>query len=202
MLRNRILNSFRIWNRTRKARFVVGLMHEHRVESVLLVGVGGTATYERVVESQIAKHAKHVVYSDIWAREGSTEFVQCDGRRLPFRDESFDLVFSNAVVEHVGDEPDQRQFLSEHDRVGRLWVTTTPNRWFPVEAHTGVVLAHWREVWRQENRGIFTRLLSKKEFGLLVPPTASIKGHHWSPTFIATNSSDPRRRVHVTEMTE
>jgi ubiquinone/menaquinone biosynthesis C-methylase UbiE len=44
--------------------------------------------------------------------------VFADGRALPFPDRSFDIVFSNSVIEHVGDPESQRHFASEIARVG------------------------------------------------------------------------------------
>src|SRR3954466_2672152 len=40
-------------------------------------------------------------------------FIQADGRHLPFADGSFDVVHSNAVVEHVGAYQDQTRFVAE-----------------------------------------------------------------------------------------
>ena len=71
-------------------------------------------------------------------------FVQGDGRQLPFPDNSYDLVFSSAVIEHVGNESNQRRFIEECCRVSKKHVfLTTPNRWHPVEAHTILPLMHW-----------------------------------------------------------
>jgi hypothetical protein len=64
------------------------------------------------------------------------------GQALPFRDREFDIVFSNAVLEHVGSRDAQRAFLREICRVGNAFFVTTPNRWFPVEHHTGLPLLH------------------------------------------------------------
>lgn len=71
-------------------------------------------------------------------------FVQGDGRKLPFRDNSFDLVFSSAVIEHVGSLDNQIRFFRECCRVSRGVVfLTTPNRWHPIEFHSVLPLLHW-----------------------------------------------------------
>jgi SAM-dependent methyltransferase len=62
---------------------------------------------------------------------------------LPFADGAFDIVFSNAVIEHVGSRADQAAFARELCRVGRAFFVTTPDRWFPIEHHTGVPLLHY-----------------------------------------------------------
>jgi len=70
--------------------------------------------------------------------------VRADGRELPFADGSFDLGFSNAVVEHVaGGREGQRRFVHELCRVARRVYVTTPNRWFPLEVHTLLPFVHW-----------------------------------------------------------
>ncbi len=66
-----------------------------------------------------------------------------DGRYLPYADKSFDLVFSNSVIEHVGNEAHMAQFAEECTRVGRELYIQTPNRWFPLEAHFGAAFVHW-----------------------------------------------------------
>lgn len=70
-------------------------------------------------------------------------YVQGDALALPFEDGEFDIVFSNAVIEHVGGRDQQRRFVREALRVGRQVFITTPNRRFPVEVHTRLPLVHW-----------------------------------------------------------
>lgn len=52
-----------------------------------------------------------------------------------FDNHQFDVVYSNSVIEHVGDFSRQEQFASEADRVSKSFWIQTPNRAFPVEPH-------------------------------------------------------------------
>jgi SAM-dependent methyltransferase len=65
------------------------------------------------------------------------------GNPLPFSTNQFDIVFSNAVLEHTGRRSSQAAFLKEMCRVGRHFFVTTPNRWFPIEHHTGLPFLHF-----------------------------------------------------------
>ena len=62
---------------------------------------------------------------------------------LPFADKSFDVVYSNAVIEHVGDFAAQQRMADEVRRVGKRWFITTPNRWFPFEFHVRMPFISW-----------------------------------------------------------
>lgn len=75
-------------------------------------------------------------YPDVDARVG-------DARRLPWPDKSFDIVWSNAVIEHVGSFEDQAKMAREIMRVGKRWFVTTPNRWYPFEFHLRLPLVTW-----------------------------------------------------------
>jgi hypothetical protein len=65
------------------------------------------------------------------------------GRALPFKDSTFDVVWANAVLEHVGGAAERRFFLNEVLRVSDAAFITVPNRWFPVEHHTAIPFLHW-----------------------------------------------------------
>lgn len=84
--------------------------------------------------------------SALKAKYPRKRFVQYAGRTFPFRDKAFDWVFSNAVIEHVGDEPAQQRFLDEMLRVARRVFFTTPSKGFPIETHTSVLFLHWSDV--------------------------------------------------------
>lgn len=58
-----------------------------------------------------------------------------DATAMPFPNRSFDIVFSNSVIEHVETWEKQQAFAHEVRRVGDyIWIQT-PARSFPIEAH-------------------------------------------------------------------
>jgi SAM-dependent methyltransferase len=69
--------------------------------------------------------------------------VQYDGDTFPFDDNTFDVCWSNAVIEHVGNREKQVTLLREITRVSRCAFVTTPNKFFPVEIHTRTPLLHF-----------------------------------------------------------
>src|SRR5204863_375277 len=81
------------------------------------------------------------------------------------------------VVEHLPDLDSQTAFVGELCRVACRVFLTTPNRWFPVDTHTLVPLAHWlpderrdavyRRLGREEGLGL--RLLSPSDLLALFP---------------------------------
>jgi SAM-dependent methyltransferase len=111
------------------------------------------------------------------ARYPRIPYVQGDACALPFEDGAFDIVFSNAVIEHLGGRDRQRQFVSEAIRVGRRVFITTPNRRFPIEVHTRLPLVHWlpdavsRRVYDLTGReiGAEVDLLTRRSFAHLFP---------------------------------
>jgi hypothetical protein len=111
-----------------------------------------------------------------------------------FDDRSFDVAFSNSVIEHLFTFENQRRMASEIQRVGKAFWVQTPNFWFPVEPHFQVpgwqwmplqlrtaVIQRWRCGWRGPCTDATAarrlveevRLLSKSELRAIFP-TASL----------------------------
>lgn len=66
----------------------------------------------------------------------NVEAMVGDGREMDrFDSAEFDVVFSNSVIEHLGDPDSQRRMAAEVRRVGRRYFVQTPNRYFPLEPH-------------------------------------------------------------------
>jgi Methyltransferase domain len=74
--------------------------------------------------------------------QGFTDVIG-DARRLPFRDDAFDVVFSNSLIEHLHTFEGQQRFADECRRVGRRYFIQAPNRRFPLEPHLLTPAVHW-----------------------------------------------------------
>lgn len=84
---------------------------------------------------------------DLERQHPGKRFVVYDGRVFPFPDRHFGVVFSNAVIEHVGGWAEQILFINEMLRTGEKVFFTTPNKFFPIESHTNSILIHWFSRW-------------------------------------------------------
>jgi hypothetical protein len=92
-------------------------------------------------------------------------FTLADGRYLPFGDLSFDIAFSNSVIEHLSTYQNQAAFASEVRRVAKhVWVQT-PAKTFPVEPHLLTPLVHYLP------RRLQRRLLRFTVWGIVAKPT-------------------------------
>jgi len=83
---------------------------------------------------------------DVRLMHDGYRFRTVAGTALPFADASFDVVVTNHVIEHVGDENAQRAHLREVRRVLRnegVAYLAVPNRWMLVEPHFKLPLLSW-----------------------------------------------------------
>jgi hypothetical protein len=86
----------------------------------------------------------NVKLNKIKERYPEIKTLQCDGREIPLKNNSFDIVISNATIEHVGNKRNQTKFIKEAVRLSKKLVfISTPNRYFPIDFHTLIPLIHW-----------------------------------------------------------
>lgn len=89
-----------------------------------------------------------------------------DGRRINLSSKAFEVVFSNAVLEHVGSNNNQFKFISECLRVSKKYVfIITPYRYFPIELHTKIPFLHFlpKKIFRRILNIFGENFLSKEE---------------------------------------
>jgi hypothetical protein len=96
-------------------------------------GFGGREDVEIVIinnhQFQTNPQEEQSVYSNIVSVFGDATNMK------QFKDQEFDIVYSNSVIEHVGEREAQRQMANEVMRVGKRYFLQTPNFNFPIEPH-------------------------------------------------------------------
>ena len=137
-----------------------------------------------------------------------------DGCALPMKAKSYDIAFSNSVIEHVGSWERQQQFASEIRRVGNAVWLQTPAYECPIEPHYMAPFVHYLPPSLQKRilrRGTLwgwlqrpsrdlvnewvdiTRLLSKREMRQLFPDCEIVTEYMLG--FIPKSHIAVRRRV-------
>ena len=94
------------------------------------------------------------------------------GEQLPFADNSFDLILSNEVIEHVTDDRASVAEMARVARPGGRIVIFAPNRWYPVEQH-GV---YWRGEYHFGNKPLVNYLPNPLR-NRLAPHVRAYTGH-------------------------
>jgi hypothetical protein len=108
-------------------------------EKTLLLDIGGapnTWIAESRPDARFPVTLVNLRFPDPDARTDSRFTpIDADATNLPFADASFDIAFSNSVIEHMTTWERQRAFAAEARRVAKkLWIQT-PARSFPLEPH-------------------------------------------------------------------
>ncbi|PKP37587.1 MAG: methyltransferase type 11 [Bacteroidetes bacterium HGW-Bacteroidetes-15] len=139
---NRLANNEKegsLADRLRKKRFdLFRSLISDLPRPIRIVDVGGTVNYwqkmglllsEEVEITLVNLHQSKVAFPNIKSHKG-------DARNLSeFEDNSFDIAFSNSVIEHVGNYQDQTLMVKEMQRLAPRLYLQTPNYYFPLEPH-------------------------------------------------------------------
>lgn len=134
----------RIW---RKSRFALFLSTIKPADSDVLLDVGGYPDFWTLHPQPVARIDAVNFHEVSWHPEKAPghhirSFLG-DGCALKMPDRSYDIGFSNSVIEHVGSWEKQQAFASEIRRVAKsLWVQT-PAYECPIEPHYMTPFIHW-----------------------------------------------------------
>lgn len=127
---------------------------------------------------------------------------------------SFDIVFSNSVIEHVGDAAHRSDFAREVRRLGQAYWVQTPCKYFPIEAHNGMpfwwfypasvkrfFVERWRKklpAWTEMIEG--TDIVSKSELKSLFPEASILVERVFGlpKSYVAFGKFDDQRYVTAT----
>ncbi|MBL7147228.1 MAG: methyltransferase domain-containing protein [Nanoarchaeota archaeon] len=123
-------------SRRLKAEKIISILNKFKGlkdSSVLDIGVG-----YGVITSELSKHCKEIIGIDIVDARRSTggyQFKKVDGTILPFENNSFDIVISNQILEHVQDQKEHIDEISRVLKKGGICYFATPNKFWVIESH-------------------------------------------------------------------
>lgn len=122
----------------RKQRYSFFLSWLENIDSpVTILDVGGTENYWKMmgVDEEFNTHISIVnTISTSMVNEKISHIIG-NGCNLCLSNNSFDIVFSNSVIEHVGDLTSQNEMAQEVIRVGKNIFIQTPNKNSFLEPH-------------------------------------------------------------------
>jgi 2-polyprenyl-3-methyl-5-hydroxy-6-metoxy-1,4-benzoquinol methylase len=149
--------------KTKKIIALLGELRFAKARRVLEIGCGSgviSSTLAKMGDPGLKVTGIDVTDSRI-VTEGY-EFINVDGTSLPFESDSFDIVISNHVIEHVGGHSDQMHHVHEILRVMKssgITYLAVPNKWRLIEPHYRLPLLSWIPIpladlyLRSTNRG-------------------------------------------------
>lgn len=169
------------WNRDRKWKIFTTLFRID--ENIKILDIGYQSVENRDIDNYLEKHYPYPENitalgiedpTNLMGKYPQIKVIRYDGINFPFKNKEFDIGWSNAVLEHVGDRNAQIHFLKEVNRVCKFFFITTPNKFFPIEIHTKIPLLHfllpkkWFDIilkltgksWATEN---YMRLCSRRD---------------------------------------
>ena len=179
-----LLRPFSEWSRKKRMRFFMKQMGLRDGTSILDLG-GQPMIWDSVplaLNITILNLPDAAVTNHVSPH--NVRYVEGDACRVEmFKEDSFDIIFSNSVIEHVGPAEKRREFAREVRRLGKSYWVQTPSKWFPIEAHSGMpfwwfypaslrryFLARWHQKlpdWTHMVRE--TTVLTKSELKQLFP---------------------------------
>ena len=126
----------------RKARMAAFVEKMELKPGLRVIDLGGSTKLWRFVDVPLDITVLNLATQ--WIDEsqyGSHRFtiVRGDATNAPeIPDNSYDLVFSNSCIEHVGPREKQKAFADTVRRLAPAYWVQTPSKLFPIEAHTGL----------------------------------------------------------------
>jgi len=107
-------------------------------KSIKILDIGGTESYWKSMGFQLNPNCEIVLLNLYEANVQEQGFKSIKGDACNLKgilNNSFDLVFSNSVIEHLYTIENQQSMANEVERVGKNYFIQTPNKYFPIEPH-------------------------------------------------------------------
>ncbi|MGZ6005718.1 MAG: methyltransferase domain-containing protein [Candidatus Saccharimonadales bacterium] len=137
-----VTNPNSLSNRMRAARFerfkgLLDSVNPDPTEPIHILDLGGTPNYWEQMD--VADDPRFDITTiNIYKPKKphpTIKQLQGDATAVEFEDNSFDVVFSNSVIEHVGDRRKQAAMAREVGRLAASYYVQTPAKYFPIEPH-------------------------------------------------------------------
>jgi hypothetical protein len=156
----------------RKKRVRAFFQMNHIGPESRILDVGGSMLFWKLALQEGLPAPHHIVILNMHKPEEplppNVSWIIADARRIPMANNEFDIVFSNSVIEHLGDLESQRAMALEVRRAGRSHWVQTPDPRFPIEPHYLTPIVHWIPI---DQRGRFLR--NGTVWGLITRPTGA-----------------------------
>jgi hypothetical protein len=110
-------------------------------EGMSIIDLGGTSSIWEPISPRLNLTILNLPGSNdgYASSHHNIRYVEGDACQVAeFEKRSFDSVFSNSVIEHVGAAQKRAAFALEARRLGHSYWVQTPSKWFPIEAHCGM----------------------------------------------------------------
>ena len=138
---NRIVKAKKIENVIQLNRFF------QKNDSILEIGTGsgGIASYF-AHQSDMQFHITAIDVVDTRVLKEGYQFHLVGGTKAPFDHETFDVIITNHVIEHVGENESQLDHLNEIKRLLKkdgIAYLAVPNRWMLIEPHYKLIFLSW-----------------------------------------------------------
>jgi predicted SAM-dependent methyltransferase len=125
-------------NRFRNQRFKIFNQFLEKFDGpIKILDVGGSATFWKNRDFQKSDiNVTLLNLNEVEVHDSRFQSVKGDATDLSqFKDNEYDIVFSNSVIEHLYSKENQYKMAREVMRVGKFFFVQTPNKNFIMEAH-------------------------------------------------------------------
>jgi Methyltransferase domain len=117
---------------------------------IRIIDIGGRKNYWQIIPQELfSKYNINITIVNLpgeilASSEEHYQFIHGNACNLNFIDnQSFDIVHSNSVIEHVGSWENMLNFAKEVKRLASAYYIQTPYFWFPIEPHFMCPFFHW-----------------------------------------------------------
>ena len=211
-LNNIIKNTFCYLSRRKKYEIFISFLLPEKFEKIIDIGVDDVREKDNYTNFLEKFYPFKSNITAIGITDGKNfkkvfpeiKYVKADGRNLPFTENQFDIAFSNAVLEHVGEGNynEQKRFVNEVVRVSKRGIIMTPYKYFLIEPHTLIPFLFCfpkkiREKIIRRRFSLSWNLLSMQEFHNLFPSYLELKIIKQKILFFTINLIVVYEKIHI-----